>query len=146
MRLVGVYIGGSQGLSRTRAIRYCGNLAHRIACFALVGFVAASSSAGAQTIWASPELLSIDGAFNSGADVTPRLATDGLGNWVAVWESTDDLGGTIGAEGDILVATSANNGSTWTAPDALNTDAATDVALDYAPEVTTDGAGNWVAA
>ncbi len=45
-------------------------------------------------------------------DGAPDVATDGSGNWVAVWDSTDSLGGTIGADGDILVARSTDNGAT----------------------------------
>jgi len=32
------------------------------------------------------------------------MTTDGAGNWMAVWYSQDDLGGTIGTDRDILVA------------------------------------------
>ena len=72
------------------------------------------------------------------------MTTDSAGNWVAVWYSEDSLGGTIGTNWDILVARSTDNGATWTAPAALNTDAATDSRDDYGPQVTTDGGGNWV--
>ena len=73
------------------------------------------------------------------------MATDGAGNWVTVWWSTENLGGTIGTDADILVSRSTDNGATWTAPAALNTNAASDSGSDVDPEVTTDGAGNWVA-
>jgi hypothetical protein len=43
------------------------------------------------------------------------VTTDGQGTWVAVWDSTDSLGGTIGTDGDILVARSTDGGLTWTA-------------------------------
>ena len=54
------------------------------------------------------------------------MTTDGAGNWVAVWDSGDSLGGTIGTDHDILVSRSSDAGATWTAPAALNTNAATD--------------------
>jgi hypothetical protein len=73
------------------------------------------------------------------------VTTDGAGNWVAVWRSNDSLGGAIGTDSDILVARSTDNGMTWTAPAPLNTNAATDSGNDWEPQVTTDGAGNWVA-
>ena len=73
------------------------------------------------------------------------MTTDGAGHWVAVWASDDSLGGTIGTDDDILVARSTDNGATWTAPAALNTNAATDSGYDEEPQVTTDGAGHWVA-
>jgi Neuraminidase (sialidase) len=55
------------------------------------------------------------------------VTTDGAGNWVAVWHSADSLGDTIGEDADILVARSTDGGATWTAPVALNTNAASDV-------------------
>ena len=67
-----------------------------------------------------------------------------MGSWVAVWFSDDTLGGTIGSDGDIFVAASTDNGATWTAPAALNTNAATDSRWDAHPHVTTDSAGNWL--
>ena len=73
------------------------------------------------------------------------MTTDRLGNWVAGWRSQDSLGGTIGTDWDVLVSGSVNAGATWTAPAALNTNASTDSGGDYAPQITTNGAGNWVA-
>ncbi|NIP86081.1 MAG: hypothetical protein GTO03_11145, partial [Planctomycetales bacterium] len=64
--------------------------------------------------------------------------------WVAVWKSAENLGGTIGTDWDILVARSTDNGATWTAPAALNTNADSDSGDDSEPQVATDGAGNWV--
>ena len=75
--------------------------------------------------WTAPAALNTNAATDSGA-THPQVTTDGTGNWVAVWQSTDTLGGTIGTDGDILVSRSTNNGATWTAPAALNTNAATD--------------------
>jgi len=95
--------------------------------------------------WSYPAALNTNAATDSGHDQQPQVATDGGGNWVAVWWSYDSLGGTIGTEGDILVARSTNNGATWTAPAALNTNAATDSEGDCDPQVATDGGGNWVA-
>jgi hypothetical protein len=42
------------------------------------------------------------GSMRGAHDSRPRLATDGAGNWVAVWHSEDDLGGTAGSDADIL--------------------------------------------
>jgi hypothetical protein len=106
--------------------------------------VARSMDNGA--IWTAPAALNTNAASDSGYDYEPQTTTDGAGNWVAVWDSDDSLGGTIGGDADILVARSTNNGATWTAPAALNTNAATDSGQDSTPQVTTDGGGNWVAA
>jgi len=95
--------------------------------------------------WTATAALNTNAASDSGTDRGPQVTTDGAGNWVAVWRSEEDLGGTIGTDSDILVARSTDNGATWTAPAALNTNAATDSEGDHHAEVTTDGGGNWVA-
>jgi len=107
--------------------------------------VARSTDKGAT--WPPPPVpLNSNATTDSGDDDWPQVTTDGGGNWVAVWHSNENLGGTIGTDLDILVARSTNNGVTWTAPPVpLNTNAATDSGSDFLPQVTTDGAGNWVA-
>jgi len=95
--------------------------------------------------WTDPAVLNTNAASDSGSDQRPQVATDGAGNWVAVWESGDSLGGTIGTDFDILVARSTNNGITWTDPQPLNTDAPSDSGDDWIPQVATDGQGTWVA-
>ena len=71
------------------------------------------------------------------------MTTDNGGNWVAVWSSTEALGW-IGTDTDILVARSTDNGATWTAPAALNTNAAIDSGGDRFSQLATDRAGHWV--
>ena len=105
--------------------------------------VSRSTSNGAT--WASPTALNSNAATDSEGDRYPQVTTDGGGNWVAVWQSAENLGGTIGPDMDILVARSMDNGATWTAPAPLNTNANADLEGDRHPQVTTDGGGNWVA-
>ena len=105
-------------------------------------FVATSTDYGAS--WTGPALLNTNGTTDTGSDRRPQLTTDGLGNWVAVWHSPENLGGTAGTDDDIFVATSTDNGASWTAPALLNTNGTTDTDNDEQPHVTTDGAGNWV--
>jgi Neuraminidase (sialidase) len=105
--------------------------------------VSRSTNAGAT--WTAPVPLNTNAATDSGGDHTPQLTTDGAENWVAVWESYDSLEGTIGTDGDILLARSTNAGTTWTAPAALNTNAGSDAGRDLFAQVTTDGQGTWVA-
>ena len=105
--------------------------------------VARSTNNGAT--WTDPAPLNTNADADSEGDYFPQVTTDGAGNWVAVWNSDENLGGTIGTEGDILVARSTDNGATWTDPAALNTNAASDSGGDLVPQVTTDGAGHWVA-
>src|SRR5262249_2234897 len=95
--------------------------------------------------WTVPQLLNTNGATDSGLDTDLRLATGGAGVGQTVWASFDDLGGTIGTDGDSLFARSTDGGATWTTPAPLNTDAAVDAAHDDQPQVAADGAGNWVA-
>lgn len=95
--------------------------------------------------WTSPVALNTNAATDSGSDFGPKLVTDGAGNWIVAWNSDDTLGATIGSDWDILMARSTDNGATWTAPVALNSNAATDSGGDFLPRVATDGAGIWVA-
>jgi len=91
-----------------------------------------------------PQILNTNAFVDTASDYNPSVAGDSAGNWVAVWWSEDSLGGTIGDDGDILVARSADGGATWTAPASLKTNAATDSCTDMNPRVATDGAGSWV--
>lgn len=104
--------------------------------------VAGSSDNGAT--WTETEFLNANWWNDSGADFGPDLTTDGLGNWVAVWWSTDNTGRRIGKDFDILFARSKNNGKTWSWPKPLNTNAWTDSRGDYVPTIATDRLGNWV--
>jgi hypothetical protein len=95
--------------------------------------------------WSAVATLNTNAATDSGTDWYPDIATDGQGRWVAVWESLDTLGDTIDDDNDILVSRSENGGATWTAPAALNTNAAGDAGDDLRPQATTDRQGNWIA-
>ncbi len=95
--------------------------------------------------WSVPAPLSTTQAADPDADVDPRLATDGAGNWVAIWSSENPSGG-VGTEGDLRVARSADGGATWSPPAILNADAATDgEAIDDFPEIAGSSAGTYVA-
>lgn len=96
--------------------------------------------------WSYPQPLNDDAAFDNGSDYGAKLATDGQGLWIAVWQSRNNLGGEVG-DLDILFARSTDNGLTWSSPSPLNSDAAYDsgISNDRHPEIATDGAGRWVA-
>ncbi|MBI4559301.1 MAG: carboxypeptidase regulatory-like domain-containing protein [Candidatus Hydrogenedentes bacterium] len=98
--------------------------------------------------WSAPAPLNTNAATDValGGDQHPHLTTDRAGNWVVAWDSTENVGGAIGNDFDILYARSSDNGASWTAPAALNSTATTDSAGDERPEIITDGAGNWLAA
>lgn len=104
--------------------------------------VARSSDDG--ETWTAAEALNTNAASDTGLDWFPHVATDGAGTWIAVWQSTDTLGGTIGSDYDILYARSTDNGDTWTAPAPLNSGAASDTFYDELARIVTDGSGNWM--
>lgn len=95
--------------------------------------------------WTAPAFLNSNAALDTEPDHAPDVATDGAGNWIAVWMSTDTLGGMIGNDWDILVSRSSDNGENWTAVAPLNTDASSDSRADQNPRIASDGAGGWVA-
>ncbi|MFP6627093.1 MAG: sialidase family protein [Deltaproteobacteria bacterium] len=101
------------------------------------------SSDGGKT-WASPLPLNINASSDWGDDADARAATDGKGHWVVVWNSNDTLGNTIGGDRDIMVASSSNNGVTWSTTQALNSNAATDAGFDISPYIATDAHGYWL--
>jgi len=93
--------------------------------------------------WATPIRRTVDDNLY---DSSPEITTDKLGNWLMAWSSGDALENTIGADKDILISKSVNNGLSWTDPVALNPDAATDgSASDSLPRIISDGLGNWLA-
>ena len=88
---------------------------------------------------------------DGGEDEHPQLTTDGAGTWVAVWQSDEGYNRLWSLplrprpDYDILFARSTDGGFTWTEQAALNTNAADDDGHDTLPQLTTDGAGTWVA-
>src|ERR1043165_3431020 len=114
-----------------------------IACVLIAAATAVANIAVPIT---APQILNTNAGSDSGQDLSPRIATDGNNHWVAVWHSTENLGGAIGTDMDVFTSRSSDRGVTGTAPIVLNTTAAGDgAALDRFPSVTTDGAGNWIA-
>ena len=95
--------------------------------------------------WTDPAPLNSNAASDAGDNWMSHVATDGAGNWIVGWYSYDSLGDTIGTDGDILYARSSDNGMTWTAAAALNSNAFTSDAGDFGPALATDRSGNWVA-
>lgn len=104
--------------------------------------VSRSSDNGAT--WSSVAALNTNAAFDDGDDFAPAIATDRNGQWIVVWMSNSGVAGT-GSDRDILFSQSMNNGSTWSNPAPLNTNATTDSLLDEYPRIATDRRGNWIA-
>jgi hypothetical protein len=103
----------------------------------------ARSTDGGAT-WTPHTALNTNAGSDSGGDYSPRIATDGAGTWVAVWYTSNSLGGTIGTDWDILVARSTDGGETWSSPAVLNSTAGSDSGADWFPELAADGAGGWL--
>ena len=96
--------------------------------------------------WSAPAPLSTTAYADPGADHDPQLASDGAGNWVAVWASENPLGASaLGTDGDIQFARSSDGGATWTSPAPLNADAAGDGStIDEAPSIAANASGTYV--
>jgi hypothetical protein len=94
----------------------------------------------------APEILNSNAASDTAEDASPNIATDDNGTWVTVWSSTEDLGGTLGVDSDVLFARSTERGRSWSEPGALASSASNDTGSDDNPEVVFDGRGTWVAA
>ncbi len=96
--------------------------------------------------WSDPALLNTNGAGDSGDDAFPRITTDCNGNWVAKWQSKENLGGNIGTDADVFVTRSSDNGVSWTAPSVCNSNAPSDgIQGDSVADIVTDRLGRWVA-
>ncbi|UCE62458.1 MAG: exo-alpha-sialidase [Phycisphaerales bacterium] len=96
------------------------------------------------TTWTSPAPLNTYAGTDSGYDGYPRVVVEGLDNWLTVWGSTYNLGGTIGTDTDLLLANSTNNGLTWGTPIVLNTNATADSGGDQGSRLACDNDGHCV--
>jgi len=108
--------------------------------------ILAAGSTAPGTAWtgltAMPSALTDPGGT---FDDVPALATDGQGRWVVVWGTYGDPSWTIGADHDVLIAQSQDNGATWSMPSPLHNDATTDTQADGNPDLAIDAQGHAVA-
>lgn len=95
--------------------------------------------------WSTPSPVNSNAAASDADDYTPVVASDGQGHWICVWWSFSDLGPNAGVAPTVLYATSADNGSTWSAVASINSSAA-DAGTEEHPTVASDGQGGWIAA
>jgi len=81
-------------------------------------------SADGGATWSATEVLNDTAASDGTAsDNDPVIATDGEDNWIVVWTSNYNLGGTIGTDNDVFYVTSNDDGATWSTTQVLNSDA-----------------------
>ena len=113
--------------------------------FEFVDSIQAARSINNGASWGAPVALSNNGITDTASDENPDVTADGAGNWVVVWESSNDLGGTVGTDRDIFFSRSTNNAQTWSPPSVLNSNAGSDAGNDVTPSVLADGAGHWMA-
>ena len=96
--------------------------------------------------WKGLTALNAYATTDHSMDADPSIATDGRGNWLAVWAAHHPLDALVGLDGDILGALSRDNGQTWSQPVAIDLGARGDVDRDVAPEILVDDRGVWMAA
>lgn len=96
--------------------------------------------------WSYATVVNATASADGGAfDITPTVATDGRGKWIAAWSSRwNPVAGTLSADYDVLCSISVDNGLTWSAPLPVRADHASDTADDLLPHLAADGGGNWV--
>jgi len=113
--------------------------------FLAVFAAACSLTAVAQISPSTNALLNVDASTDVREDERPQLASDGMGNWVAVWDGQDVGGSPTGTDLDIFVSRSTDAGVTWSPQAPLNTNSDTDFGDDLRPALSTDNAGKWLA-
>lgn len=96
--------------------------------------VAFNRSADDAATWSPQAMLNTDHATEGFADDPGGIATDGNGNWVAVWVRKVSASTSF-----IMVARSADNAVTWSTPSY----ASGSLSGVRNPVVATDGKGNW---
>jgi len=103
-----------------------------------------SRSTNGGTSWSTPARLNSNGATDQGDDRFPSVATDDAGHWVAVWQSSDPLGGKLRSDFDILEAHSNDDGLTWSPPQMVNSGADGDWGADERPLVVFNRKDGWL--
>jgi cysteine-rich repeat protein len=92
--------------------------------------------------WTTPALLNNNGGYDSGDDRAVDLASDGAGNWVAAWHSSEP--NPWGPDMDILSVRSVNDGTTWTTPREIYAFALIELGQEWDPRVVSDRMGTFV--
>jgi hypothetical protein len=87
--------------------------------------------------WSYPELVNGNGTTDTGDDLYPFVAIGSDGRVHVVWSSTENIGGTLGTDADLLYAFSPTPG-TWSVPEVVNSGATGDTLGDVAAKLVLD--------
>jgi Neuraminidase (sialidase) len=74
------------------------------------------------------------------------IASDGAGEWIAVWHSTEPVADNVDGTYDIVFSRSEDGGKSWTPKVVISPDLPGDLRDDVSPTVRTDGEGLWLVA
>jgi hypothetical protein len=68
-------------------------------------YIYGSHSQDAGTTWTDPVLISVNPLPDRSLNSRPKITTDGSGNWVIVWESSNNSGDGVNVDQDIRIST-----------------------------------------
>ena len=96
--------------------------------------------------WSDAMVLDINAESDGNVDdYYPRLATDGHGNWVVVWDAYNHFVFPWGSDHDLIFMRSNDDEVTWSAPAVLNSHALIDgAARDEKPMIEATPNGLWL--
>ena len=106
-------------------------------------FFSRSTNGGASWSNSAP-IHANEAADGYNSDRNPRIATDGSGTWVAVWESPAPISIVGQFDLDIVFSRSTDDGVTWSAPAHLNSNAVHASGADYNAFIASNGQHGWV--
>ncbi len=72
-------------------------------------------------------------------DGHPRVATDGDGTWIALWDSANEGDPVFGSDPDLFFARSLDGGASWSVQSPLHADATADRRADQRPAIAVWG-------
>ena len=96
--------------------------------------------------WAAPVTLRAEPEDPNGVDIDPEMATDGKGNWVAVWCASRQSTTPESTSSSIYFTVSSDEGLTWRQPAMLSRRPPSQSRRNIDPAIAADGNGSWVCA
>ncbi len=108
-------------------------------------FILTARSIDGGANWSLPAAIHPHDAGDRHIELFPAIVTDRLGRWVVAWRS-DGVLQTPMEDADLFIVRSGDNGSNWSSPSPLNTDASIDIGHDLNPSLATDRKGMWLGA